>query len=94
MDLAIVSLAFKDDNKWRLNDGNNSISVLIKDEGFLNQVDKSHISFAKGDLLICKVKKLQWQTEGGLKTEYEVMKVNEHRPAPKQLNIFNPDLEV
>jgi hypothetical protein len=90
---SIVSLAFKDDNKWRLHDGNSSISVLIKDEVFLSKVDKSRISFSKGDILMCRVKKTQWQTETGLKTEYEVIEVKEHRPSPKQLDIFDKGLQ-
>ena len=32
---SIISLAFKEDNKWRLNDGTNAISALIADEAFL-----------------------------------------------------------
>ncbi|MGM9458208.1 hypothetical protein ACRERF_15230, partial [Lacticaseibacillus rhamnosus] len=53
---SIVSLAFKDDNKWRLHDGNSQISTSIADEDFLRRVDHNEISFAKGDVLICDVR--------------------------------------
>lgn len=50
---SIISLAFKEDNKWRLYDGNTQISALIEDEAFLARVNANLIAFAKGDILIC-----------------------------------------
>ena len=82
---SIISLAFKDDNKWRLYDGNAQISALIEDEAFLARVDANLIAFAKGDILICDVRITQQQTGEGLSTEYVVEKVIEHRPALRQL---------
>jgi hypothetical protein len=82
---SIISLAFKEDNKWRLNDGANAISATIEDEDFLSRVDANQIAFSKGDILICDVRVLQKQTDAGLKTEYTVVRVVEHRPAVRQL---------
>ena len=84
---SIVSLAFKEDNKWRLHDGQNQISATISDESFLRRVDQNLISFAKGDVLICEVKFTQKQTGKGLVTEHIVERVIEHRPAPRQLEL-------
>ncbi len=85
---SIVSLAFKDDNKWRLYDGNNQISASIEDEDFLRKVNQNLIRFAKGDILICEVTIEQIQTSIGLRTTYTVNKVIEHKPALRQLDIF------
>lgn len=85
---SIVSLAFKDENKWRLSDGNGTISARICDQDFLADVDNNAVAFAKGDILLCEVKIKQIQTSAGLKTEYEVVKVKEHRPAARQLRLF------
>ena len=82
---SIISLAFKEDNKWRLYDGNTQISALIEDEAFLARVNANLIAFAKGDILICDVRITQQQTGEGLSTEYVVEKVIEHRPALRQL---------
>lgn len=91
---SIISLAFKEDNKWRLNDGANSISASIEDEEFLDRVDNSQISFSKGDILICEVRVVQKQTEQGLKTEYTIIRVVEHRPAARQISLpFEPSEE-
>lgn len=88
---SIISLAFKEDNKWRLYDGNTQISALIEDEDFLGRVDANLIAFAKGDILICDVRITQRQTGEGLTTEYVVEKVVEHRPALRQLPLpFEP----
>lgn len=82
---SIISLAFKEDNKWRLNDGVNSISANIEDKDFLDRVDNNQISFSKGDILICDVRVVQKQTESGLKTEYTIVRVVEHRAAARQI---------
>ena len=85
---SIISLAFKDDNKWRLYDGSSQISVTISDDDFKRKVDNNTISFAKGDILRCKVRTTQWRTQTGLRTEYEVLEVKEHIPALRQLQLF------
>lgn len=82
---SILSLAFKEDNKWRLHDGNAPISALISDKSFLERVDKNEVSFAKGDILLCDVAVIQKRTRDGLKTDYEVTRVVEHQPAARQL---------
>lgn len=88
---SIHSLAFKEDNKWRLYDGSNQINALIEDVDFLRKVDQNLIRFAKGDILVCNVTVEQLQTTSGLKTNYVVNEVVEHIPAMRQLDIFTPD---
>ena len=44
---SIVSLAFKEENKWRLHDGNAPISALITDENFVYRVDTNQISLRR-----------------------------------------------
>ena len=85
MAFSIVSLAFKEDNKWRLYDGAATIHATISDVGFLERVDHNIERFAKGDLLICMVRVQQWQTHSGARTEYEVIEVLEHRNASRQI---------
>ena len=85
---SIVSLAFKEDNKWRLHDGSNSVSATIEDEEFLGRVNRNQIRFAKGDVLVCEVEFTQRQTGKGLVTENIVKKVKRHIPAPRQIDLF------
>ncbi|MUV29162.1 hypothetical protein GNZ24_31630 [Burkholderia thailandensis] len=87
MAFSIVSLAFKDDNKWRLYDGAATIHASITDADFLKRVDSNQISFAKGDVLVCSVRVKQWQTPSGAKTDYEVTEVLEHRTAARQIQL-------
>ncbi len=95
MALSIVSLAFKEENKWRLSDGSSTIYAAIEDRGFLEKVDKNLISFSKGDVLLCRVRVTQWQDVNGVKTEYLVVEVLEHRPGRRQMKlpIFPSDME-
>ena len=88
---SIVSLAFKEGNRWRLTDGQNTFSVQVNDESFLRRVDANQVSFAKGDVLICKLRTQQWQVEDGVRSEYELVEVVEHRSA-RQLPLFNGEI--
>lgn len=85
MIFSIVSLTFKDDNKWRLSDGSGTISATISDEHFRESVNNSLAAFSKGDVLVCTVNIRQWQTTSGARTEYDVIKVDEHRQAARQI---------
>ena len=85
MAFSIVSLAFKEDNKWRLHDGNSTISAAISDADFQRKVDTNQVNFAKGDVLVCEVRVRQWQSASGTRTECEVTHVLEHRTAARQI---------
>jgi hypothetical protein len=85
MAFSIVSLAFKEGNKWRLCDGAATINASITDAEFLSKVEHNQIAFAKGDILICDVRVLQWQIQSGAKNDYEVIRVKEHRTSARQI---------
>jgi hypothetical protein len=82
---SIISLAFKEENKWRLYDGNTQISAAIEDEDFLQRVENNQVSFSKGDILICDVRVVQRRTLEGLRTDYVVERVVDHIPGARQL---------
>lgn len=84
MTLQIISLSFKEDNKWRVTDGE-QFNVTIKDIDFLHRISNDEISFSKGDYLICEVEEIQFKTTSGLRKERTILKVLEHQKAPKQL---------
>ncbi|MCM8737197.1 hypothetical protein M5E06_24060 [Azospirillum sp. A1-3] len=87
----IVSVSFKDGNKWRLYDGQNTINVTMADEKFISRVNQNDVVFAKGDILVCRVLMEQWRVKDGLRTEYTVLEVVEHRSAARQLPLqFDP----
>lgn len=87
MAFSIVSLAFKEDDTWRLSDGSSTISATISDEQFLHGVDTNAESFAKGDSLLCTVRVRQWQTVNGTRTDYEVVRVDEHLHAARHVDV-------
>ncbi|MCI0663522.1 MAG: hypothetical protein L0220_20865, partial [Acidobacteria bacterium] len=82
---SIRSLAFQEENKWRLFDGQNTITAKIEDRDFIERVNMNMIRFSKGDILMCEVKMVQTQSIDGLKTEYTVLRVIEHRPIALKL---------
>ena len=89
---SIISLAFRENNKWRLTDGQNTFSVSMKDDVFQRRVDNNDVAFAKGDVLVCDLRTIQWQVEDGVKSEYEVVKVVRHRSA-RQLSFFDESMQ-
>ena len=82
---SIVSLTFKQENKWRLHDGSNTISAVIADEEFLSRVASNEVAFSKGDILICEVRMMQFRSGNKLKTEHTIQRVIEHKRAMRQI---------
>ncbi len=60
----------------------------MKDAAFQSKVDNNEIAFAKGDILLCDLRTIQWQVEDGVKTENEVVKVVSHMLA-RQLPLID-----
>lgn len=82
----IKRLFFERGRKWRLSNGAQTIQAEIEDESFWRRVDASEVSFAKEDYLVCRVRMDQWLTPSGLRTEYVIVAVEQHLPAPKHSN--------
>lgn len=88
--LQIISASFIDSNKWRFTDGSLTLHAEILDEDFLKRVNSSEEVFAKNDILKAKVKFIQWLTNKGMKSEYSILEVIEHRSSHRQIDIFRP----
>lgn len=88
--LQIISASFIDSNKWRFTDGSLIFHAEILDEDFLKRVNSSEEVFAKNDILKAKVKFIQWLTNKGMKSEYSILEVIEHRSSHRQIDIFRP----
>lgn len=82
--LQIESAVFKDGNKWRLSDGSNAFFATIADDDFLARVESGSERFGKGDLLVVNLRRVQYITDAGLKTEVTVEKVLEHKSPLQQ----------
>lgn len=83
MALSLLSISFKEDNKWRVWDGQTAIYVSMEDSAFLDRIEKGE-SFAKGDLLIGQVRVRQVNRDNRLHAEYSLVEVLEHRHSPQQ----------
>ena len=87
MQFNIVSLAFKEGNKWRLTDGHRDISATIEDQDFLSRIDAYEEAFTKGDTLSCRVRIEQSTVLNQLKTTYTVEKVLDHKTGTRQARL-------
>ena len=79
--LQIINIAFQEGGKWKFSDGNATFFADIVDDEFVNKVQKNQAAFAKDDILRVKMKRRQVITPIGIKTEYTITKVVEHRSA-------------
>lgn len=85
--LQIESAVFKDDNKWRFNDGATSFFAEVADPAFVERINSGTERFGKGDVLVVDLRRVQTISDNGLKLEYSVVKVHEHR-APLQRGLL------
>lgn len=69
---------------------------MVLDEDFLKRVHLNEEQFAKDDIIRASVRRTQRLTREGLKADYEVLKVLEHRSATPKVQLrmnFGPDAE-
>lgn len=86
--LQVISVTFRDGNKWRFTDGTSTFHASILDEGFLRRVERNEEHFAKDDVFEVKVRKRRWiDSDGVMKSEYEVIEIISHQSAVKQLKL-------
>jgi hypothetical protein len=84
LNLQLVNVAFREDNKWRFCDGSNSFYAQVQDSDFLAKV-KSNEPFSSGDILKARLRRTQSLFGEIMRTEYVLLKVLEHRRAATQL---------
>jgi hypothetical protein len=77
--LQIESAVFKDDNKWRFHDGSTSFFAEVSDLDFISRINAGDERFGKGDVLIADLRIIQSVTDNGLKQEYRIERVHDHR---------------
>lgn len=85
--LKALSVIFIEGNKWRFSDGTNEFFAVVKDEKFVQDVQKNRISFTKDDTFLVRLRETQWVTDLGLKTEHEIVEVIGHRSVAKQIKL-------
>ena len=86
MNLQLVNVAFREDNKWRFSDGSTSFYAQVLDHNFLRQVQGNE-PFSSGDILKARLRRTQYLAGDTMKTEYTLLKVLEHRKAGVQIPI-------
>lgn len=81
----LVSLSFKEDNKWRFNEGGADFYAQVADFPFLERVLSGQESFANGDTFRVRYTKRQWLEGTRLRFEYQIDEVLEHIMAARQI---------
>lgn len=83
----LISIAFQDDNKWRVSDGDSAFWVRIADLEFLSRINRNEESFTAGDLLKVEMSVKQWRLAEGIKVDRVVTKVLRHIQASRQIEL-------
>lgn len=84
MGLMLEAPVFKDGNKWRFSDGQQSFYADIEDKEFLAKVNNGE-RFGKGDVLYADVRINQQLSGMKITAERSLVKVHEHKIASVQL---------
>jgi hypothetical protein len=90
MVLHLESSVFKEGNKWRFFDGQQSFHAAIDDKEFLAKVDAGE-PFRKGDVIVADVRINQTQEGAKLTAERAITKVLEHKERPHQFHFLDPE---
>lgn len=85
--LKVVTISFSEGHKWKFSDGNVEFFAEISDADFVQQVQENKDGFFKDDLFKVTLREKQWISDTGIKSEYEIKKVLEHRSASKQIKL-------
>jgi hypothetical protein len=83
----LVSLSFKEDNKWRFNEGGADFYAQMADLPFLERVLSGQESFANGDTFRVRYTKRQWLEGPRLRFEYQIDEVLEHIMSARQISL-------
>lgn len=86
MGLVVESPVFKEDNKWRFSDGQQSFHAAIEDRDFVARVNAGE-RFGKGDVLYADVRIQQELAGRKITAERTIVKVHDHRVSHVQLSL-------
>jgi hypothetical protein len=62
------------------------INALVKDEHFQREIDEGK-KFAKGDILVIRLRTRPVTSDGSIKNEHEILEVVEHIPGEAQTEL-------
>lgn len=89
--LQLVSVSFRQDNKWRFSEGDQPFYATIQDQSFLSRVQENE-TFSAGDRLRVRLRRTQRIVDGTLKVDYEILDVLDHQKGLSQIPIqFDDD---
>lgn len=81
----VVHMWFRNGNQWRFTEGGNEWSAEIKDQRFVESLLRGEETISANDYLKVVVKQTQTRYGSTIHSDYEIVKVLEHRKVPKQI---------
>jgi hypothetical protein len=82
---SVVSCTGADAETWRLSNGEVTMGSKVSDQAFLDAMAADKVTLLKDDVLVCRTRVRQWKGQAGIRTEYEVVQVNRHLRANRQI---------
>lgn len=88
----VTSSINEDPKAWQFSDGTSTVTAAMSDEPLLKAIEEKRMTLMQQDLLVCRTRVRQWQTDKGIRTEYDVVQVMRHirgnRQIPMPLDVF------
>jgi hypothetical protein len=86
--LQLVSVTFRDDNKWRVSDGVSTFYADMEDPEYLRLVDRGEVRFSSNDILYVQLRRRRYlDGQGKMKVEATILRVIEHRSGSRQYHL-------
>jgi hypothetical protein len=87
--LQVINVAFQDGHKWRFTEGGggNAFYADVLDFKFLERVQLNQEHFAKDDIIKARVRREQKMTAQGLRAEYSILQILDHRSASPKVQL-------
>jgi hypothetical protein len=86
-EITIVSLSFKEGNKWRVSYSGNEYYASLEDSDFVNKINQGEIEFAKGDALTVDMEKIVTKSQRKYKEELIIKILKGITKSPKQTTL-------
>lgn len=83
--LRLVSITFREGNKWKFSDGDSQFWAPVADLAFLDRVARNEETFTSGDRLVVTLRVQQVESNDGMRVDRTVVQVHEHRPGTRQV---------
>lgn len=85
--LQLVSVPLREGYQWLVDDGSGPFTAEVVDREFVQRVQRGEVQFSAGDILVARVRRVQFVQAGELRSEHQVLRVVRHASAYQRIRM-------